>query len=296
MTRSPRLARAVAGALILAAIADWSRAAPHAAVQVRHTAAADELSRPSQPPAPLPQAFVLQVEEAHGRDAWLDHSALQFDLMLVTDHGKRLQATVLYDIANRRSRITLPNNMSFVFAGKRTWSIPPDPLPPESPAFRGWSAIVALPFLLRGDGVVCEPQGVLTIERKPMELARFTGLEIFHDEQRTDAWCIVAAEADTHLIRSAICMVNVATTDAPGQWTSRPFGFALRFDDLVTFGGVKLPTTIRLSNWSGERGIDPSTALHAQVSNLRFLELPVDAFVEPMPAPQPAPAAPPKAP
>lgn len=296
MTRSPRLATAATCSLILAVTADWSRAAPHDAVPARAPAPPSQPPQPSEQPAPLPQAFVLQVEEAHGRDAWLRQSALQFDLMLVTDHGKRLQATVLDDIVNRRSRITLPNNMSFVFEGKRTWSIPPDPLPPESPAFRGWSAIVALPFLLRGDGVACEPQGVLAIEGKPMELARFTGLEIFHDGQRTDAWCIVAAEADTHLIRSAVCMVNVDAGYVQGRRASRPYGFALRFDDLVTLEGVKLPTAIRLSNWSGAHGIDPSTALHAQVSNLRFLELPVDAFVEPMPAPQPAPAAPPKAP
>jgi hypothetical protein len=236
----------------------------------------------------LPPAFVLQVEEAHGRDAWLRQSALQFDLVLTAVSGNRLQANVLYDIVNRRSRVTLPNNMSFVFDGMRTWSIPPDAPAPESPAFRGWPTIISLPFLLRGADVVCEPQGILRIDGKPLELARFTGIEVFGDERRTDAWCIVTADAETHLVRSLICMVKVATA-ARGQWTSRPIGIALRFDDLTVLDGVTLPTAFRLSSWSAERGIDPDTALRGQVSNLKFLEPPADAFVEPKPAPQPVP-------
>jgi len=236
------------------------------------------------------EQFVESIEQAHGRDAWYSHTAVEADFVVNFQGSEMLRGTMLFDPSVGKSRIELADGTLLVFDGEQAYV---SPAATELPMARfhllTWPYFLAAPFKLSDPGSHVESVEPMPLDGEHAYPAARMTFDAGTGDSPDDWYILYRDPGNDHLLAMAyIVTYGAVTPEAMEKAESEPH--AIHFHDFASIAGVTLATGWTLHPWSKEQGLADEMLGDVQLHNIRFVEPVSDAFTRPADArvdPQP---------
>ena len=217
--------------------------------------------------------FPIAIENAHKKDEFLKHNAIQFDIALIFGGNERLNAKITTLTNSGKIKIVKKDSSTLTFDGENAW------ISPAAKNYNGarfdmftWQYFFALPFKLTDNGTNWEMPKLRIMDSSKVNSAKLTFGENIGDAP--DDWYIIYQAEDQKLAAAAYIVTlnkEISTAEANPH--------AINYHDYKIVDGVPFATTWTFHNWSKENGIEDEIG-KAKISNIKFIT-PEDDFFKP---------------
>ena len=214
--------------------------------------------------------FPIAIENAHKKDEFLKHKAVQFDIALIFGGNERLNAKITTLTNSGKIKIEKKDSSSLVFDGDKAW------IAPAAKNYEGarfdmftWQYFFALPFKLTDNGTNWEMPEQRIMDSSKVNSAKLTFGENVGDAP--DDWYVIYQAEDKKLAAAAYIVTlnrEVSTAEANPH--------AINYHNYETVDRVPFATKWTFHNWSQENGIENEIG-EARISNIKFVD-PEDGF------------------
>jgi len=212
-----------------------------------------------------PLSFAQKVEAAHGKDVFLAHQALQFDIVLTFGGNELLNGKMTLTGDGGRGRIDYADGKTMIFNGDKVfYSTEFDN--PESVRFGAytWSYFFMLPYKLSDPGTKWSDFTPKTMAGKTYDVEKLSFAPGTGDAP--DDWDIVYTDPATQLTHAAAYIVTAGQSQAEAEKSPS----AIQYLDYQTVNGVQLAHQWKFWKWNAETGLNKERG-GAVLSNFKFL-------------------------
>lgn len=226
-------------------------------------------------------AFAGPIEETHGSRDWYRQEAISADIELQFGGNRVLEGTMIFTPEMSQARMDLVGSgegpaPTVVWDGSTAWVSPADA---EFPQARfhvlTWPYFLAAPMKLRDPGSRLEDLGEREMKGRTYDVARLTFGEGVGDTP--EDWYVLYRDRETDRLGAMAYIVTYGT--APEEAEAEPH--AITYEDFVTVDGVAVPQTWQFWLWNEEEGIHGDPIGRVDLSDVRFVDPPVDTFAVP---------------
>lgn len=208
--------------------------------------------------------FPTDIEKAHHKANFLEHKAVQFDIILQFGGKERLNAKITTLTNSGKIKIEKKDSTFLSFDGDKAW------IYPASQNYDGarfdmftWQYFFALPFKLTDNGTQWEMPEQRILDSTKVTSARLTFGNDIGDAP--DDWYIIYPSEDQKLAAAAY----IVTLNKEVQ-TAEANPHAIKYHDYKMVDGVPFATKWTFHNWSKENGIEDKIG-KAKISNIEFI-------------------------
>ncbi len=221
-------------------------------------------------------SFVSQMEQAHQKENFLQHEAIQFNLMLVFGGKERLRGTLTLLTNSTKGRIDYEDGRRIIYDQETVYYSPEfeDPERAEFAAYT-WSYFFLMPYKLSDPGAQWEDYPEKELEEKTYEVQKLTF------ESGTggspDDWYIVYQDPETRLMHSAAYIVTANKSQAEAEEDPH----AIQYSNYNEVEGIPIAQSWTFWGWQPVEGFTEELG-HAELKRVRFTQLNQD-FFDPLP-------------
>lgn len=235
--------------------------------------------------AELREEFIVPMEAAHGKEAWLAHDALHMEIHLSFGEKPALEATFVFETKGPKVRMDVKDGPTVVYDGAEAW-ITPASAEMDRARFHvlTWPWFVVTPYKMSDKGVHMRSLGALPMEGREQPAAMMTFAGGMGDTP--DDWYILYMDPELKLLTAMSYIVTYGKD--PKEANKEPH--AITYHDFKVIGGASFSTRWEFRHWSKEKGVHGEPLGEAKLSNIWFttpkagtFDKPADARVLPLP-------------
>jgi len=220
-------------------------------------------------------AFAQNIESAHNKKAWNDHTAVAFDIDLKFGGNERLNAKITSLTNSSKIRIDKKDGAKLIFDGSEVY------LCPETASDKGarfdmftWQYFFAIPFKLTDPGTHWESIASKNQDNIEYPAGRLTFGENIGDAP--DDWYVIYQDPKTNLLHAAAYIVTFGSDVEEANQNPH----VIVYSDYKTVDGIKVATHWDFHEWNEKEGIGKKLG-EADLSNIVFFEAKPDLFEKP---------------
>lgn len=217
------------------------------------------------------------IEQAHGVDAWRDHDALEADVAVTFGGDTVFAGRMLFPTDLSASRLETDSGVVAVFDGDAAW-VSGGEMPGARFHLLTWPYFLAAPMKLRDPGTHLDPLPDAPLSADDDALhrrARLTFDEGVGDSP--DDWYVLYRHPETDRLTAMGYIVTYSTPTEQAEQEPH----AIVYQGFETVDGVEIPLRWSFYDWSDQAGISGEPIGSAELSNVRFVTPPPNAFEAP---------------
>ncbi len=229
---------------------------------------------PEPEAAPLLPAnpLIASLETAHQREQFLQHDAIQFDLILRFGGKERVNATFTLATNSGNAKISLRDSTEILVLGDRSYHSPnhSNPARVRWDAFT-WPYFFMFPYKLSDPGTQWEIYPDSTLNDRSYLARKLTFSAGTGDAP--DDWYIAYANPEKQLIEVAAYIV----TAGQSQQDAEKDPHAIEYLNYIDVEGIPIASEWKFWGWRVAEGLTDELG-DAELNNIHFVDLPEDYF------------------
>ncbi len=215
----------------------------------------------------ITEVHVKTIEDAHKKEEFLKHKAVQFDIDLTFGGKQRLDATITMLTNSSKIRIDKKDNSKLIFDGEKVLLIPSD-ASEKGARFDmfTWTYFFGLPYKLNDPGTKWELEEMRPLNEVDHQTARLT-----FDQGTGDApddWYVIYSDTKDNILKAAAYIVTYGQ-DSSKKAEEDPH--AIEYKEFKNVENIPFATKWEFYGWTNEKGMTDKLG-EATISNITFIE------------------------
>ena len=227
------------------------------------------LPEPRSPEIPdlVARRMIRNIEQAHGKQAWLQHKAFRAELSVVYQGSKVIDAEMSFEPGTGRSRLDLLDGTILVFDGETVWQSPKD-AEVEMARFHAltWPYFLAAPFKLSDPGAKLKSEQIRLLNGQLCQTGRLT-FESGTGDTPND-WYLLYEQPGTGRLGAMAYIVTYGSSVDQAEQDPH----LIMYETMEQFDGVTLSTNWTFWPWSLEEGMTGNRLGEASLEEVEFFE------------------------
>ncbi len=212
------------------------------------------------------KAYVLDIEKAHKKTAFLEKQLVSFDMKLSFGSKHTIDCKISMLTNTSKLRIDNKDGSSFIFDGSKLYATPEDT---DTKGARfgifTWSYFFALPYKLSDSGVHLAIEDDKKLNDKNYHSAKLTFDKNVGDAP--DDWYILFNDPKTLLLHAASYIVTYGKNGNTAKAEEDPH--AIVYSNYTDIDGIPIATDWKFYGWRANKGLTEQLGA-ATLSNITF--------------------------